>query len=557
METDSIFLEPDEGLGNFDTSPEDSHNDFEATEASDAPPDPDTLSITASDDSDGFAHKTDSLVNELMQDHGPLATAILHYMSLPSDNIPPASKPFPHTVKRLPAIGDNALHLVNGDGVPTKHVIVGRIVSVNGRFNGSGVSPYLDMVHQLGGRDQISLDTLKRAKLKLVLRSLLPDHTGNTDANEVITEANTRFNQYIAFVSIVWANYEESQSQRDRQLYPNGVSGARWIFQGPDYYGIPLATDHVFFNVPTRLPTTSLQLTSLQGDFLPPVQRVNEQARDANIAALTAPTAEGFDRNRLGHWPDPDQLIQTLAEKVNLGNVTINEGEVYDAQGNKIHPIDWASTFTADTIVAVHLRQFIWDITSSRDGRAVQNPSRHCTTIAVRIDILPDDEGDVRNLYARHRISLIAKARQAAEDLREAEDRRSKALAAENTRLQTAAVKLQVDSEKKKQRQERMKALWASVSSPPTASSTAESGTKPLSTSPNSSQTSGFPPKRGAEDEPPTTPSPSKRPTARMSTGGKPPKKAPAAGPMVKESTRRTRKRGGKERAEDLMVIDN
>ncbi|KAF9072138.1 hypothetical protein BDP27DRAFT_1361207 [Rhodocollybia butyracea] len=121
--TDSIFLEPDldDELTNFDTGHEDGHNDFDGN----APPDADTLSNTASDDSD-------------------------------------------------------------------------------------------NMVHQAAGRDQISLDTLKTREIEALLRSLLPDHTGNADANEVITEANTRFNRYIAFVSIVWANYEESQSQRDR-----------------------------------------------------------------------------------------------------------------------------------------------------------------------------------------------------------------------------------------------------------------------------------------------------------------------------------------------------
>ena len=55
----------------------------------------------------------------------------------------------------------------------------------------------------------------------------------------------------------------------------------------------------------------------------------------------------------LGHWPDSEGCIRSLAEKHDLSNVRIHIPEVYDSQGGLVHPMDYEKVLVCGRVVEV------------------------------------------------------------------------------------------------------------------------------------------------------------------------------------------------------------
>lgn len=102
----------------------------------------DIASTVASDDPP--SNTIIDVIDELLAEGSPVVAAMQLYFNLPCSNIPRASKPFPHQLKKLPSLGDGALHFIDGDGSVAE---VWLIACINNETSdhGSKYGIYLDM----------------------------------------------------------------------------------------------------------------------------------------------------------------------------------------------------------------------------------------------------------------------------------------------------------------------------------------------------------------------------------------------------------------------------
>ncbi|KAE9387267.1 hypothetical protein BT96DRAFT_1005290 [Gymnopus androsaceus JB14] len=370
------------------------------------------------------------------------------------------------------------------------------------KFDLNKVGPYLDMLYSQNGQETLNIDAMKRGKARLVLRTLsMPE-----DATEEGSGSDP----------------QDAQSERDANYYPKGVSGSSWIYQGQDYYGMSFSTPPVFANVLTG-KTGPGPIPRLQGNYLAPLNHIQDENKRRNREALI-PT----DENSNNHY---------------LGNVRVREPDVFDSQGACIHPADYSQHLVPGVHVAVVAEHKLWDITSQRNGGPVMNPSRHCVAVAEQI-------------HAHNRIE----AARLREQERLTEEKREASKAKEAARIKAADVKAEDAAMRKRDREERLKSMWQAMASTPSTSaspSTPSSSSTVPTSSPAFSSSTPSPLKRPAAEDPPVSASPSKhRPTACMTTGGKPPRKVGPSTPSAKAG-RSTRSKGkGKAIEVDAMEID-
>lgn len=102
-------------------------------------------------------NKTELKVDALFHEFGPQAVALIPHLNTPSPEIPLASKPFPHTLKKVPGAGDTSLRIYN-DG-PLRFLIIAQLAN-HDQWSINKVGPYLDMLYQQNGREVRSFDTL-------------------------------------------------------------------------------------------------------------------------------------------------------------------------------------------------------------------------------------------------------------------------------------------------------------------------------------------------------------------------------------------------------------
>lgn len=168
-------------------------------------------------------------------------------------------------------------------------------------------------------------------------------------------------------------------------LYPNGVSGSSWLYQGPDYYGMTISMSPIFANVPgtkfnaTAVPCLQGECTLFYelpinelvlGNYLAPVGDTQDEIRRCNRDALEVTNDNGMlplclfdlvlpnrcsaqDLSLLANWPDPDSHIRNLANTVYLGAVRVTEPDIFDALGARIHPSAYSHHLVPGTRVAV------------------------------------------------------------------------------------------------------------------------------------------------------------------------------------------------------------
>lgn len=110
----------------------------------------DPFTVDKSDSFDVAFNKTELKVDALFNQYGPLAMALLPHLNTLSPEIPLASKPFPHTLKKLVGAGDTALCIYN-DG-PLRFHIIGQLAH-HDNWTINKVGPYLDMIYQQNGRE--------------------------------------------------------------------------------------------------------------------------------------------------------------------------------------------------------------------------------------------------------------------------------------------------------------------------------------------------------------------------------------------------------------------
>ncbi|KAE9389476.1 hypothetical protein BT96DRAFT_1003194 [Gymnopus androsaceus JB14] len=112
-------------------------------------------------------------------------------------------------------------------------------------------------------------------------------------------------------------------------MYPNGVTGSSWLYQGPDYYGMTFSTAPIFANVPSGRMAV-IPATRLQGDYLAPVNRVQDEYRQRNREALEVTSDNMHNLSLLANWPDPDGHICNLGENIYLGPVRVKQPDVFN-----------------------------------------------------------------------------------------------------------------------------------------------------------------------------------------------------------------------------------
>ncbi len=109
----------------------------------------------AEEDGDGGAEEDDgdtystieAELDGLFETMSPQGVAIYYALQEESSPIPKASKPFPHSAKKLPAKGGSALWLVDGEGVAPTYRIIARIAGTDDAGEDRNrTGQYLDMV---------------------------------------------------------------------------------------------------------------------------------------------------------------------------------------------------------------------------------------------------------------------------------------------------------------------------------------------------------------------------------------------------------------------------
>lgn len=68
---------------------------------------------------------------------------------------------------------------------------------------------------------------------------------------------------------------------------------------------------------------------------------------------LVVSTDVDIGERLLGHWPDSEGVIRSLAERHNLSAVRMHIPDVYDSQGALVHPMDYEQVLTCGRIVSV------------------------------------------------------------------------------------------------------------------------------------------------------------------------------------------------------------
>ncbi|KAE9398090.1 hypothetical protein BT96DRAFT_995131 [Gymnopus androsaceus JB14] len=429
--------------------------------------------------------------------YGPAASAIKIFLDKPSSLVPDVTEPDTYTLAKMPGFGDNAIRMRDKDRNHVKFRVIAELAQGD-KYELNKVGPYLDMLYQSNGEEILNIDNFKRGKAKIVMRPLITPFDTPPEGVAVFEQAVERFDNITAFTTVKRKAYFDSQKPNDVRLYPGlaSIKGSEWVVRGRDSWHFAASTSVVFANVPNGKDDVIVYYLST--DVEEEIKRRNNEALQKTIAPCW------------GTIPDPDGHIRKLAQTYNLSK---SEYERYLIPGARVA---------------------IGTLPRHKTVRALAHPSRHCVATALEIHIIPDYDEDIRDLIHRH----------------EADKRSAKA--EEAARLVAAAERAENEEARKLERAERLKSLWriGSSSSSPCVDTAPTAGTSTASTP--------SPSKRGAAEDPPTSPSPPKRrttQTARGTTGRKPPKKLTASDTPTASSDRSTRSKG-KAKAQDPMDVD-
>ncbi|KAJ3751896.1 hypothetical protein EV360DRAFT_89259 [Lentinula raphanica] len=415
------------GLIDHDTNPSSFNNDSDM----DAPFTIDEMLFA---DTSNMVDTVNNVTDNLLSEFSPLVASMKFYGDMPSAIIPNASVNFPHIIKKAPFQSDNALAVVDPDGVIPTFGVIGRICEANGG-NTHKAGPYFDMAPFNG---EISIDTFRHAKLRTLVThaSTVSSPPYTPSEMSIVAKAKTKFERLIGFLQIAFRTYVDQAAERDHTLYPAGVDNNGWVRQSSGDYCLPVVSSPVFGNVPRgSTPTASVTPADLHQGILPSPQEMSRRRQQQNLAAFTVPPLPEADADltkiRLGHFPDPESYYLKLAREHNLSGVKILIPEFYDAQGVLVHPIKYNDMFRVGTMVAMDIQPYMWDMTYSRRdvNIPVDRPARHASMHIVKMQVLPTTEEDFRLLIHQYAV-LMLRQRQEEKDASElAEQHRARTLA--------------------------------------------------------------------------------------------------------------------------------
>ncbi|KAJ3722362.1 hypothetical protein C8R42DRAFT_720737 [Lentinula raphanica] len=404
------------GLIDHDANPSSFNNDSDM----DAPFTIDEMLFA---DTSNMVDTVNNVTDNLLSEFSPLVASMKFYGDMPSAIIPNASVNFPHIIKKAPFRSDNALAVVDPDGVVPTFGVIGRICEANGG-NTHKAGPYFDMAPFNG---EISFDTFRRAKLRTLVThaSTVSSPPYTPSEMSIVAKAKTKFERLIGFLQIAFGTYVDQAAERDHTLYPAGVDNNGWVRQSSGDYCLPVVSSPIFGNVPRgSTPTASVTPADLHQGILPSPQEMSRRRQQQNLAAFTVPPLPEADADltqiRLGHFPDPESYYLKLAREHNLSGVKILIPEFYDAQGVLVHPIKYNDTFRVGTMVAMDIQPYMWDMTYSRRdvNVPVDRPARHASMHIVKMRVLPTTEEDFRLLIHQYAV-LTLRQRQEEKDASE------------------------------------------------------------------------------------------------------------------------------------------
>ncbi|KAJ3762347.1 hypothetical protein EV360DRAFT_67154 [Lentinula raphanica] len=486
-----------------------------------------------------FADTTNML--ETVNYYSPLVASMKFFGDMPSAPIPNASINFPHIIKKAPFRTDNALGVIDPDGVVPTFSVVGRICE--GNTFSHKVGPYLDMAPFNG---EVSIDTFRRAKLRTLLThvSTVASPPYNAAEMSIVAKAKTKFERLAGFLQIVFGTYLDQAQERDHTLYPAGVDNNGWVRQSGGDHCLPIVSSPVFGNVPRgSAATASVAPSDLHrhpafSTFCPNSCVVKEEMRrkceQRNLAAFAVdslPEDVDLSEIRLGHFPDPESYYLKLARAHNLSGVKILIPEYYDAQGLLVHPIRYKDTFKVGTMVAVDIQPYMWDMTYSRRdvNIPVDRPARHASMHIIKMRVLPTEVEDFRLLIHQYAVHILRQRQEQKEASEVAEQHRARSLALATEKLASEKKRKESQQLVARQRLQELQAALATNPNPlvldPTSSS-AGSQSKKRTLEVSSSDRSSHSPSEAHVEGPPVK-------TARITGGRKQPKRnAPNAPPM-------------------------
>ncbi|KAF9040317.1 hypothetical protein BDP27DRAFT_1372207 [Rhodocollybia butyracea] len=391
----------------------------------------------------------------------PMTASINHMLAVHARRIPDPST----TVVRR-CTGQQGLWITNeGHNV----VSVSLVAQISPYPLDSKLGPYLDMISYNGA---ISVDSFRRASAKFYLTEPSEPRESSIETKKVYSKSKDRFLELLNFLQSNTTRYLDGNAREDKRLYPNrsdpiGIS--TWVdIHQMGHYGLVGRTMNIFQNVPSSANKirSPLHLMNFRGK-LPDPSKLREAERERNLKALEveypAEDVDILDR-KLGHWPDPDGVIRTLAEQNDFAGVNVRVPDVYDAQGVLVHPMDYEAVFGLGCMVYVTLTFRLWDITKGSNGSAIPKPTRSCSNVIQSMRVISDEEDDFRVWLHTDAIAEKDRVIQENENRMVAEEARMKAQKEEMVRIEKSESKAKEVAAQKKRRLEDLRLQSANAS---------------------------------------------------------------------------------------------
>ncbi|KAJ3932029.1 MAG: hypothetical protein NXY57DRAFT_1038744 [Lentinula lateritia] len=310
---------------------------------------------------------------------------------------------------------------------------------------------YLDMTVY---NQEINLDSLRRASARLFFNQVFisPDFSDQT--TNIYAAHSSRFEKLLNVLQEATVQYLDSVKVVDDKLYPEqSINMSTFVdLHEFGHYGLRGKTTNIFQNVPGRRTRQSSTMMN--------IRKLKSSEKEKNLRALvTDKDVNDVDigERLLGHWPDSEGVIRSLAERHNLSAVRMHIPDVYDSQGALVHPMDYEQVLTCGRIVSVEFNFHLWDITKGSNGKAVNKPNRICSNIIRKLRVLPEEEDDMRLLFHTEAVRRADDIDRLAEESRLAEEARELARREEVLRLEKTMEKAKSLADAKKKRLEELR----------------------------------------------------------------------------------------------------
>ncbi|KAJ3916693.1 hypothetical protein F5877DRAFT_80666 [Lentinula edodes] len=419
----------------------------------------DIMTITSFENLDFSARDTlyqqvEHIVNEHIEIMTPTAIGMQFYNNIFSKS--PIPEPSTISIQRVPSMGDRGgLWLVD----PSRDVITIPVVAqISSYADDLKCGEYLDMSIY---NQEISLDSFRRASARLFFNEVYTPQESTEEMKLIYQSHSTRFQKLLNCLQAITSNYLDSVKAIDKKLYPTQDINMSTFVELHDlgHYGLQGKTANIFQNVPSRKTRQSSSMMNVRGQ-LPDPRKLRKAEKEQNLRALETNdvvNAVPITQRVLGHWPDSEGFIRSLAEKHDLSSVHMHIPEVYDAQGALIHPMDYENVLTCGRIVEVEFNFHIWDITKAANGKAINKPNRICSNIIRKITVVPDDEDDIRVMFHSEAVKRSNELERRAAEKHIAEEARELARREEVLRLEQTMAKAKIVAETKKKRLEQLR----------------------------------------------------------------------------------------------------